>query len=172
MTVKGRALAFRLHSRIGSYTEQIIALDNRRSLLQALRIFREPSFAEEINKAVVCQGGFVDPWTAELKRLFPSVALLRSFRCRLILQLTLLLLFIDTSVVECGHASIRRLLHMHGVQTHARTAEDVVADWLIACIRREAAQMTVFSCPIKQHARNLLSRKRIAHRSGIVPKAH
>jgi len=138
LTVRGRALAFRMASRAGCSLEEMLLLPHRGYPWKTLRMRRDPSLAEEIDKDgrdTTCKGGYMDEWSKGIWTQFPSVEQLKSNACMAVLLLALLLAWVCTGTLESLHASVRRMIQ-RVQQTHMREFGDVQCAWVTQAARR------------------------------------
>ena len=138
LTVRGRALAFRMASRSGCALEELVLLPHRGYPWKALRMINEPSLAETVARDAQnegCVGGYVDGWTKGIWAQFPSVEMLQSGACSAVLLLALMMAWVCTGSLESLHASVRRMIHLV-TQTHLREFSDIQCAWLTKTSRR------------------------------------
>ena len=135
-TVATRCLLFKVLSRAGCAVEQLLALPHRGYPWAMFRALKDPAFADEVARVPDCGGGFVDPFTRDLRSRFPTAEALRSGECIAILQCNALLRCRDIAPLEARHAAVRRDLIGRSVQTHVREFRDTGAAWVLRACRQ------------------------------------
>ena len=138
-TVRGRALGFRMAAKAGAGLEGSLLHRHRQYPFPTLRMPREPGLATQVYRdatSTVCKGGYVDAWTIDLVRMYPSPEALESEACTAILVMVWMMAWTCTGLIETLHASIRRLIKAHSVQTHLYSWLDLNSDWMMHCVRR------------------------------------
>jgi len=132
-TVGFNCTAFRLLSRIGCATEQLLAHPHRQFPYRMFKLLRHPALAGELAAAKYCQK---DVWSQSLQEAFPTLC---SEEFQATLALHAHLQWTDISGIEARHASIRRQLVARSVQTCTLDIRWASAEWVFQNIRRSAA---------------------------------
>jgi len=172
MTVHARQLGYRMTTRMMVLLQEHLLQPHDGYFWQTLLLPWKPALAEKITRdckcADACEGEFVDPWTLELFREFPSAELLQSKKCTAVIVLALHLTNVDTSQLEALHATIRRLIMMASVHTHKRSFEDVNAAWMMVTCRRQHRQQEAQkkAMGIKDPSKPRCRKKRLAMSGG------
>ena len=130
LTVSFRALAFRGISRQACAFHELLARTHEGFPHQVFKLLGSPDHAEALDAVDEC---LLDPWTRSMKRAygFQSADFLH------ILAGVAQSLAVDISVLEAKHATIRRLLTVLSVQTHAVEFSHLSAMWVLLQARRK-----------------------------------
>ena len=139
MTVRGRALGFRIVARIGAGLEQNLIHRHKQYPFTTLRLYREPHLAAQVFEDAtdtVCVGGYVDPWTKSVVAEHADASGLVSPLFLAVLILVVLTVWVCTGLIESLHATTRRLIFQASVHTHQARFDDVNAAWVRGAARR------------------------------------
>jgi len=136
-TVGFQCTVFRLLSRIGCATEQLLSHPHKQFPYCMFKLLRHPGMAVEFSAVKQCQK---DAWSKSMQEAFPTLAS-EDFLATLVLHAHLQ--WTDISGIEARHASIRRQLVARSVQTRTLDIRSASAEWVFQNIRRSgAATMT------------------------------
>ena len=125
LTVKVRALSFRLLSRIGRSVQELLATPHSQFPFKLFLLLLDDSLAEVFAEAQPCE---VDAFSAGILEQYRGVGLGHP-DCIMILRSLASVWKVDISQIEAKHASLRRLLKSQ-VQTKVMSAAGLSAIWV------------------------------------------
>ena len=154
-TVGFNCTVFRLLSRIGCATEQLIAHPHTQFPYRMFKLLEHPELAGGFTAAKHCQK---DVWSQPLQEAFPTLC---SEEFLATLTLHAHLQWTDISGIEARHASIRRQLVARSVQTCTLDIRWASTEWIFQNIRRSAAPPV--TSKVAGHTFKKAPRKAIEH---------
>ena len=123
---RGRALAFRMVSRMATAVEELLASRHRLCPFVTFLVLTSPQ--ETKDKLLGLPPCLLDAFTKELLKSYHGVC---DEECLATLEAMAMQLPTDISEIEARHASLRRLLYTSSVQTHRMDVEDLSAQWMV-----------------------------------------
>lgn len=129
-TVRLRSLTFRLLSTADALVETVIAQPHRQYPLKMFTLLAgaPPS---DVADDPPCM---MDPWSLSFVADFSGIGL-GSMEALSYLRTIASMIRLNISDIEASHASIRRRLHVRGVQTHPEGIEEVSAEFVLDKLR-------------------------------------
>ena len=124
-----QAFAFQVLARLGAAVHQPLRDKHQLLPLRLFRLLRHPEEGPEIADLPDCMK---DPWTLQLQTKYPR---LEGEELRGTLQLQCMVHMLDIGSVESKHASIRRQVVQHSVQTRRMGFDQASGEWLFQNFR-------------------------------------
>ena len=124
LTESFQGMAFRVLSRLGAAVHQLLTHEHSLYPTKLWRLLDHPEESAAMASDPIC---LKDEWTQAVQGLIPS---LDGDRLRAVLRLQSRVQMLDIGTVESRHASVRRQVVQHSVQTWRMGLDQASAEWM------------------------------------------